>query len=296
MRFIEAKQILSSYSSGTSWFGSNYSINIYKGCSHGCVYCDSRSECYQVENFDEVRAKKDVLTILDKELDSKRRKGIVANGAMSDPYNPCETKYELTKGALELIDKHGFGASILTKSELVVRDIPILKKIQQHSPVVVKFTITTFDDQLSKAIEPHVSVSSRRFAAMQKLTDNGILTGVMLWPILPFITDTPENIEQIVTLAKQARARFVCPSPNYGLTLRQNQRIYYYRELDRLFPGLTEKYVKTFGGNYECSSPYRDQLAAVLERECKTKGLLCRMVDICKLIQSCYPVKQIPLF
>jgi len=158
MDFIEAKTIISGYSEGHNWFGNNYTMNIYKGCSHGCIYCDSRSECYRVENFDKVRAKENALTLIERELKSKRRTGIIGTGAMSDPYNPFEKEYKLTRGALELIDSNHFGVSIATKSDLITRDIDVLKKIRQHSPVLIKLTITTCDDELCRKIEPNVHI------------------------------------------------------------------------------------------------------------------------------------------
>ncbi len=294
MRFIEAKTILSSWSSGDGWFGSNYNMNIYKGCSHGCIYCDSRSECYKVENFDEVRGKKDVLTILERELRTKRKKGMVSTGAMTDPYNPQESVYQLTKGALKLIHKYGYGASVLTKSDLVVRDVDILNKIKEHSPVVVKFTITTYDDELCKQIEPRVVESSKRFAAMKSLSQGGIFTGIHMWPILPYINDTDENIKNIVRAAAENGAKFV--SYYFGVTLRQNQRLYYYQQLDKILPGVKEKYIKTFGHSYQCMSPRSKQLWNVFEQECKINGLLYKMSDIRKAIKEPYEAKQLTLF
>lgn len=152
MEFIPAKTIISGYHANSTWFGNNFNMNIYKGCSHGCIYCDSRSECYQVENFDEVRAKENALALIEHELKSKRKRGIIGTGAMSDPYNPLEKEFMLTRGALELINRYGFGVSIATKSDLIIRDIDILKAISAHSPVVVKMTITTADDILCKKL------------------------------------------------------------------------------------------------------------------------------------------------
>ncbi|WIV12438.1 radical SAM protein [Proteiniborus sp. MB09-C3] len=294
MEFIEAKKILSSWSNGDSWFGCNYGMNIYKGCCHGCIYCDSRSECYRVDNFDKVRAKKNVLLTLENDLKSKRKKGIVATGAMSDSYNPFEEKYELTRGALELINKYGFGASVLTKSDLVVRDIDILSKIKEHSPAMAKFTITTYDDELCKKIEPNVSVTSRRFKALKEISEAGIFTGILMCPILPFINDTDENIKLIVKAAAENGASFV--SPYLGVTLRQNQRLYFYQQLDILFPGLKQKYISTFGGQYECNSLYKNRLWIVFKTECDRYGLLYRMTDIIKELKRKYENKQMSLF
>lgn len=293
MRFIPAKQILSGWANG-SWFGGNYNMNIYKGCSHGCIYCDSRSECYRVDNFDEVRAKVNVLGILATELRSKRRKGVVGNGAMSDPYNPQEAVHKLTRGSLELIHKYGFGAGILTKSDLVVRDLDILKKIQEHSPVVVKFTITTFDDELCRKLEPWVAPTSRRLEALRILSEAGIMTGVLIWPLLPFINDTPENVLKIIGAAAERGASFI--SPAYGVTLRQNQRMYFYEQLDRLFPGLKQRYIQVYGNSYECHSPRAGELKEAVARECTRLGLPIKMREISTLITAQKVSGQLSLF
>lgn len=294
MKFIPTKTILSSYSEGNSWFGSNYNMNIYRGCDHGCIYCDSRSECYGVENFDVVRAKENTLLLLEKELKSKRKKGIVATGAMSDPYNPFEAEYKLTRGALELINKYGFGASVLTKSDLMVRDIDILSRIKKHSPVMAKFTITTYDDELCKKIEPNVSEASKRFKALGKLSKADIFTGIHMWPILPFINDTEENIKLIIKAAAENGANFV--SPYFGVTLRQNQRLYYYQQLDRVLPGVKQKYINTYGDQYECNSIYEKGLWSIFKAECKKYGLLYKMSDIRETLKSKYENRQISLF
>ncbi len=296
MEFIPAKQILSTWSNGDSWFGSNYSMNIYKGCSHGCIYCDSRSECYQVDNFDQVRAKTDVIALLDKELGAKRRKGIVANGAMSDPYNLFERKHRLTRDALKLLDKHRFGASILTKSDSVIRDIDLLTQIRAHSPVVIKFTITTADDLLARKLEPRVASPSQRFAALKRISSEGIYTGILVWPILPFITDIEESFSSLVQKAVDHGVKFVCPAPFYGVTLRQNQRVYFYQQLDQLFPGLKQQYISEYGGRYECCSPHKTRLQQIIGELCELHGLLHRMSDIRDAIVSQRGCEQLPLF
>ena len=291
MRYIEAKRILSPWSSGEGWFGNNYGMNIYKGCSHGCIYCDSRSECYRVENFDEVRAKENVLSLLEGELKGKRKKGMVGNGAMSDPYNPFEKQYKLTRGALELFNKYGFGASVLTKSDLVLRDMDVLQQIKAHSPVMVKFTITTYDDVLCKKIEPHVVETSKRFSAIRQLSQAGLFTGILLWPVLPFINDHEENIRAIIKAAAESGASFV--APYFGVTLRQNQRIHFYQQLDKLFPGMKQKYKDAFGDNYECRSANWDNLWNVLVEDCQRYGMLYKMSDIRLAAKSRYESEQI---
>ncbi|MGL4731392.1 MAG: radical SAM protein, partial [Clostridium sp.] len=187
MEIVKAKTIISGYVESSPWFGNNYNMNIYKGCNHGCIYCDSRSECYNIENFDMVRAKENAVDLIARELKSKRKTGVVGTGAMSDPYNPFEKSYKLTRKALELINRYGFGVSIATKSDLILRDIGLLKEIKSHSPVLVKITITTSDDSLCDKIEPNVASASKRFEVIKKLSDEGIFTGILLMPVLPFL-------------------------------------------------------------------------------------------------------------
>ncbi|MCO1600718.1 SPL family radical SAM protein [Desulfosporosinus nitroreducens] len=294
MDFIPAKAILSGYSGDNNWFGNNYNMNIYKGCNHGCIYCDSRSECYHVENFDKVRAKENALTLIHRELKSKRRTGVIGTGAMSDPYNPFEKEYKLTRGALELINTYRFGVSIATKSDLITRDIDLLKKIRQHSPVLIKLTITTCDDELCKKIEPNAAVSSKRFSALKQLSENGIFAGVLLMPVLPFIEDNEENISGIIRIAHENSAKFIYPA--FGVTLRQNQRDWYYKKLDEIFPNLKESYIRKFGNSYECSSPKADQLWKLCKSECERLGILFKMDEIIKGYKRGYGERQLTLF
>lgn len=294
MRLIPAKTIISGYAEHNDWFGCNYSMNIYKGCCHGCIYCDSRSECYRIDDFDEVRAKENALEIIERELKAKRKKGVIGTGAMSDPYNPLEREHQLTRGALELIRRYGFGVAIATKSSLVARDADVLKDISRHAPVLVKITITTCDDSLSAKLEPHVARSSERFAALRRLTDQGIFAGVLLMPVLPFIEDTHENIAGIVKLAGENGARFIYPA--FGVTLRQNQREWFYAQLDKHFPGIREKYEKTFGDAYSCHSPRSRALYRLLSDECRNRGMLYKMEDIIRDYKMGYGHEQMSLY
>ena len=294
MEFIPAKRIISGYAKDNAWFGNNYNMNIYKGCCHGCIYCDSRSECYGVYNFDEVKAKEGVLALIGRELKSKRRTGIVGTGAMSDPYNPYEKEYRLTRGALELINANRFGVSIATKSDLIVRDIDVLKSIKNHSPVLVKITITTADDILSKKIEPNVAVSSKRFYTIKELSDNNIFAGILLMPVLPFLEDNEENVSGIVRLAYVNGAKFIYPA--FGVTLRQNQRDWYYKKLDQHFAGLKEKYINNFGNAYECRSPKAEALWQFFQKECNRFGILYKMEDIINGYKQGYSDNQLSLF
>lgn len=212
MKKLPAKTILSGYMEH-GWFNANYNMNLYKGCVHGCIYCDSRSNCYNIENFDEVKVKENALEILEKELRVKKKKGIIMTGAMSDPYNSFEKEEKLTREALKLIDKFMYGVSIITKSDLVTRDIDVLSKIASHSSTTVNITITTADDELTKKIEPNAPSSKRRFEAIRKLSGRGINVGVLLTPTLPFINDTKKIL--LLSLKKLKKAE------RTGFTLSQ---------------------------------------------------------------------------
>lgn len=294
MELIPAKTIVSGYGHGRNWFGNNYNMNIYRGCSHGCIYCDSRSECYRVENFDQVRGKENALEIIERDLQSKRRTGVIGTGAMSDPYNPWEEKYRLTRGALELVDRYRFGISICTKSDLVTRDIDILKKIQAHSSVLVKITITAWEDELCRKVEPNAPSPSRRFAALAELSRQGIHTCILLMPVLPFIEDNQENILGIVARAKASGVNFIFPG--FGVTLRQNQRDWYYQKLDRHFPGLKQRYIQLYGNTYDCHSPRARELWKLFQLECDRSGIVYRMDEIIRTYKKGYEIQQLSLF
>jgi len=284
MEEIIAKTILSKRSTeaGKWWFGVKYNMNLYRGCSHGCIYCDSRSDCYRIDNFDKVKPKKDALLIFESELMRKKdRGGVIGIGAMSDSYNPLEKKLELTRGALKLIDKYGYGLSLETKSTLIERDIDILKSINKKNNVIVKFTITCADDLLSKKIEPYTNVSSERFALLKKISEEGICVGILLMPLLPYINDTVLNIKEIVRLSYENGAKFIYPS--FGVTLRDNQRDYFYEKLDELYPNLKNKYIREYGLSYECRSRNYKELSKVFQEECNKYGLLYKMKDIIEL-------------
>lgn len=294
MEFITAKTIISGYSENNYWFGNNYNMNIYKGCNHGCIYCDSRSECYGIDDFSKVRAKENPLAIIERELRSKRKKGVVGTGAMSDPYNTYEKEYKLTRGALELINRYGFGVSIDTKSDLIIRDIDLLKEISKHSPVLIKITVTTADDDLCKKIEPNVAPSSQRFKAIRKLSEEGIFAGILMMPILPFIEDNEKNISGIIELAYRSGAKFIYPA--FGMTLRQNQRDWYYKKLDEAFPTVKEKYIKNYGSSYQCPSPKEKELKSLFQQKCKNYGILYKMNDIITEYKLPYQTIQLSLF
>lgn len=290
MDYIDAKTIVTRTKT-TSWFGTEYNMNIYKGCCHGCIYCDSRSDCYRVENFDTVRAKKNALAIIRDDLQRKIRSGVVATGSMSDPYNPFERELLLTRHALELLDAYEFGVAIATKSPLVTRDIDILKQISSHSPTLVKITVTTAVDALCRVIERNVPPSSERFAALRELSGSGIYCGVLLMPLLPFITDSKENILGVVRLAKENGARFVYPA--FGVTLRGNQQAHYYEQLEAYFPALKERYISRYANRYSCGIPNAKTLFSVFANECERLGLLYKMEDIVRSYRLGYEDRQL---
>ena len=295
MEFIKAKTILSKVKYGNDWYGVDYNMNLYRGCPHGCIYCDSRSNCYHIDNFDVPRGKENALEILENELSKKKDHGVIGIGSMSDTYNPQELKYEQTRGALKLISKYNFGVSIDTKSDLILRDLDLLKEISEKNSVIIKFTITVADDNLSRIIEPNVCASSKRFEAIKKLSDNGIFTGIMMNPVLPFITDNVDNIKTLVRLAYQNGAKFI--HTYMGMTLRENQRDYYYEKLDKHFSGVKEKYIRRYGNSYNCVVPNYKELYNIFVSECNKYGILYKMTDIIKAYKNIIKEsEQISLF
>jgi len=287
---IPAKSIINKNPSPSAWFGIDYNMNIYRGCSHGCIYCDSRSSCFKNPDFDTIKVKENALTIIRDELRRKVTTGVVGTGAMSDPYNPLEKELKLTRNSLELMNAFGFGASLVTKSTLVTRDVDVLCDIQTHSPVIVKFSITTADDALSKKLEPHAPTTSERFAALRVLADSGIYCGVFIVPMLPYITDSTDNLVQLLRMAKDAGAGFVYTY--MGMTLRPGSREYFYEQLDATMPGIRDKYVIRFGLRKNITSPNAKKLWGVLEAECTKLGLLYDMKAITHMYKSGYGDKR----
>jgi DNA repair photolyase len=262
---IQAKVLLAHIKQPDRWFGLKYNMNLYRGCAHRCIYCDSRSECYQIDNFDdEVLVKVNAPELLRDELSRKRVKGLIGTGSMNDPYMPLERKRYLTGAALEIIAEFGFPVHVLTKSDLALRDVALFQEIQRRTRAVVSFTITTADDDLAAKIEPYSPRPSARFDALRKLAEAGIETGVMLMPVLPFIEDTEENVTAIVERAVDGGARHIVAS--FGMTMRDRQRVYFYAQLDRHFPGLRQRYERTYGNRYGCDSPNARNLYALFEK------------------------------
>jgi DNA repair photolyase len=275
IREIQAKVLLSHVRQLDTWFGLKYSMNLYRGCQHQCIYCDSRSECYQIEDFnDDVLVKVNAIELLRKELASKRVKGTIGTGSMNDPYMPLERELNLTGQALTVIAQSGFSVHIITKSDLVLRDLDTLCKINRRY-AAVSFTITTADDELAKKLETRAPLISDRFRAMRVLADHGIHTGVVMMPILPFIEDNEENVTAIVQEARDHGAAYIIPS--FGMTLRDRQRAYYYDKLDKLFPGLRQKYENRFGDQYHCAANNADRLAEMFCALCSQHGIATRM-------------------
>ena len=272
-------------------------MNLYRGCTHGCIYCDSRSVCYQMKHdFEDIEVKQDAATILTAQLAKKRNPCMISTGAMCDPYMPLEEDLKVTRQCLEIIDRYGCGVAIQTKSNLILRDADILKSINDHTKCVVQMTLTTFDEDLCRIIEPHVSTTAERFAALETFRKMGIPTVVWLSPILPFINDTEENLRGILDYCIRAKVYgIICFG--FGVTLREGDREYFYKKLDDHFPGMKAQYIRTFGNRYECNSPHRARLYEVFLEVCTAHGILYRIDDIFAYLQSLeQKEQQITLF
>lgn len=261
-------------------------MNIYRGCTHGCIYCDSRSKCYNMEHdFEDIEVKSNAPKLLEQTLSKKRKRSMVGTGAMCDPYMHIESQLNYTRKCLEIIERHGFGLSIQTKSNHILRDLELLKSINQKSKCVVQMTLTTFDENLCKIIEPNVSTSKERFEVLKVMRDNGIPTVVWLSPILPFINDTEENLRGILNYCIEAKVYgIICFG--IGLTLREGNREYFYLKLDEHFPGLKEKYKRKYGYSYEVGSDNQEKLMSIFYSECKKHGIVCNNDEIFKYMHT----------
>lgn len=288
---ISAKTILNHVKQPDPWFGLKYNMNLYRGCQHQCIYCDSRSDCYRLGDLADIRVKVNALELLDDALPRKKVRGTIGFGSMNDPYMPIEEEYRLTRGALEIIRSNYFPVHILTKSDLVLRDLDLLSDISQVY-AAVSFTITTGDDDLAGKVEPGAPLPSARFKAMSALVDAGISTGVTMMPILPFLEDEPENIRQIIHKAADSGARYIIPA--FGMTLRPGSRDYYYQKLDSLFPDVKEKYIKTFADNYQCNVPNWRELNDIFQEEIDKVGLVAS-VPVFKPVKQSRSSKQMRL-
>ncbi len=255
-------------------------MNLYRGCTHGCVYCDSRSKCYQFDHvFEDIEVKRDAIGILEEQLKKKRAPCMIGTGSMCDPYIPLEEELQLTRQALELAERYGFGFTLITKSARVLRDIDLLRRVNEKTKAVVQMTLTTFDEALCKKLEPHVSTTQERFEALLALRDAGIPTVVWLCPILPFINDTEENLRGILDYCVRAEVKGIL-SFGFGVTLREGDREYFYAALDRDFPGVKQQYIRAFGNAYSCNSPNNASLMRVFKEECKRNGILYKTDEV----------------
>ena len=284
MHLVDAKGLLSGG-------GGMPGMNIYRGCTHGCIYCDSRSACYGFTHpFEDVEVKRNAPALLEAALRRKRRRCMIGTGSMSDPYLPCEEELGLTRKCLEILLRYGFGAAILTKSDRILRDAELLEAINRESKCVVQMTLTTCDDALCRIVEPGVCPTSRRLEVLEEMRRRGIPTFVWLAPLLPWINDTRENVEAILNDCVRVGVRGVVCF-DMGMTLREGDREYYYAALDRHFPGLKERYVRRYGEAYELPSPNRYELAELFESFCTEHGLLYRPEDCFSWIAD-FPDKQ----
>lgn len=265
MHSVQAKSLLSAQNG----------MNLCRGCVHGCIYCDSRSDCYQMDHpFEDVAVKENAPQLLEQALKRKRTLCMIGTGAMSDPYMPMEETLNLTRQCLQIIANHGFGLAIQTKSQKILRDLPLLEQINRQSKCVVQMTLTTFDEELCRILEPNVSTTRQRFETLKLLRDHGIPTVVWISPILPYINDTKENLRGLLAYCVEAQVKgIVCFG--MGLTLRAGNREYFYQKLDQHFPGLKQRYIREFGNAYSLASPNHAPLMELLYSTCREHGILC---------------------
>lgn len=264
MHYVTVKGILSAKNG----------MNLYRGCSHGCIYCDSRSRCYQMNHdFEDIEVKENAVELLEGALKRKRQKCMIGMGSMTDPYIPLELELEHVRESLKLIERYGFGVTLITKSDRVLRDLDLLKKINEKTKCVVQITLTNIDDGLSRKLEPGVCTTTRRFEVLKILRDAGIPTVVWMSPVLPFINDTRENISGLIDMCIEAKVKgIICFG--MGLTLREGNREYFYENLDRLFPGIKEKYIRSYGNQYEIASPNHYSLMRLFHEKCGKHGIM----------------------
>ncbi len=272
MHFVEAKGIL------TANHG-RHGMNIYRGCTHGCIYCDSRSRCYQFRHpFEDIEVKRNAPQLLEKALKSKRRKCMIGTGAMSDPYMHCEEELRLTRRCLEIIRHYGFGLAIQTKSDRILRDIDLLDEINNSAKCVVQMTLTTYDDELCSILEPNVCNTRRRLEVLEEMQRRGIPTVVWITPILPFINDTAENITAILNECVRVGVVGIIDF-GMGLTLREGDREYYYAALDKYFPGMKARYIRSYGNAYELPSPNAKELTRIFKEICRANNIMSNPKD-----------------
>ena len=281
MHFVDAKGILSAKNG----------MNLYRGCTHGCIYCDSRSKCYQfTHDFEDIEVKQNAPELLEQTLRSKRKKCMIGTGAMCDPYMHCEKELRLTRRCIEIIERYGFGLAIQTKSDLVLRDLDLFQKIQEKAKCVVQMTLTTYDEALCKIVEPNVCTTKKRFEALKILQQNGIPTVVWLSPILPFINDTEENIEGILDYCIDAGVYGII-NFGMGMTLRAGDREYFYAALDKHFPGLKEQFHHKYGYAYQIASSQNAKLMKLFHKKCRAHGIVDNVEEVFQYL-STFPQKE----
>lgn len=281
MHFVDAKGILSAKNG----------MNLYRGCTHGCIYCDSRSKCYQfTHDFEDIEVKQNAPELLEQTLRSKRKKCMIGTGAMSDPYMHCEKELRLTRRCIEIIERYGFGLAIQTKSDLVLRDLDLFQKIQEKAKCVVQMTLTTYDEALCKIVEPNVCTTKKRFETLKILQQNGIPTVVWLSPILPFINDAEENIEGILDYCIDAGVYGII-NFGMGMTLRAGDREYFYAALDKHFPGLKEQFHHKYGYAYQIASSQNAKLMKLFHKKCRAHGIVDNVEEMFQYL-STFPQKE----
>ena len=264
MHEIRAKAILSAQNG----------MNIYRGCQHGCIYCDARSTCYQMDHaFEDIAVKMNAPQLLEQELLHKRKRCMIGTGSMSDPYIPLEKELGLTRKCLELILQYGYGLAIQTKSDLILRDLDLLRQINRNTKCVVQMTMTTYDEELCKILEPGVCTTKRRFEVLDILRQEGIPTICWMTPILPFINDTRENVEGLLDYCIRAKVYGIMKF-GIGVTLRDGDRQYFYAQLDRQFPGMKERYQRAYGNQYELPSKEQEELLQLIRYTCAQNGIV----------------------
>ena len=276
MHFVDAKGILSAHNG----------MNLYRGCTHGCIYCDSRSTCYQfTHGFEDIEVKQNAPELLARALAGKRKKGMIATGSMCDPYLPIEEELGLTRRCLTIIRQYGFGATVLTKSCRVLRDIDLLSDIHAHTRSVVQMTLTTYDEALCRILEPNVSTTRERYAALKAFQARGVPSVVWLSPILPFINDTEENLNGLLDYCFDAGVRGIMCF-GFGTTMRDGSRDYFYAQLDRHFPGMKQRYMRRYGSAYECTSDQNARLMRIFTEKCEKRGVLCRVDEVFRFLNA----------
>ena len=272
-------------------------MNLYRGCTHGCIYCDSRSHCYQINHdFENIEVKKNAPQILEEQLKKKKQRGIIHTGSMCDPYIHLEEQLKITRQCLAVIEKYGFGVSILTKSARILRDLDLLEAINKNAKCIVQLTLTTYDESLCRIIEPNVSTTFERFCVLEQMRDAKIPTAVWICPILPFINDTEANLRGLMGYCIRAKVRGLS-SFCFGTTMRAGSRDYFYKCLDRHFPGVKQKYIETFGDDYACYSEGGLKLRALTKQICKAHGIIYRPDELGAALYDFEPKeKQISMF